>query len=1079
MYLFLHWVNLLSGESSSAPYLRMPDISTDGSQVAFSYSGDIWLADVGTGDARPLTTGSGFNENPCFSPDGCWLAFNSSRTGNGDIYLLNLQTGDVQRLTHHDSGCIVQCWSPDGKWIYFGSAYNGLGTASYRISVQQRVPIRLGADPMESHYNLAISPDGEMLAFNNNGDQWWRHGPNHASSSEIWIASAQVGAEDHRKLPTPPGRNMWPMWAPDGEQLVFVSDRDGQENLWVQPIEGGGDAEKVTQFDSGRVLRPSIGGKWVVFERNFQIWRLDLETRDTEPLAIKVVGDLKQPEQQHVSYNGNVSQFALSPDGKKIGFVVRGEVFAISAEKGTEKGRPAFRATETTAREDQLAWNPDSKQVVYISDRSGVNQVYLYDFMERKETQLTSEPDKKALPKFSPDGKWIAYFAGNSEIRLMNAETREEKPFIRGRFWGVLPPSDYVWSPDSKWIAFSATDDRYFGNLHVQHLDWDESRSITFLSHIHAGRILWSPDGKYIIFDTTQYRTETQIARVDLIPIPPELREDEFDKLFEEKKEDDEKKEEPESREASPAEPVSQSENEADEESKEEDDSKEKKEPEPVEIEFEDIKHRLRFLTDHKLGASGRQISPDSKSFIYYAPSANRQWNLWVVSFDPDKMGDPPKQLTTSSGGKGHVQFMPDGKKFYFTDSGKIHYRDFPDGEPKALETQVSFDVDVQAEKMQMFREAWTYLRDDFYDPDLHGADWEEVRRQIEPMIERAQTRTEFHELLNLMLGELNASHLGAGGGGSGVHNACLGVEFDQALLEQTGCYKVTSILPEGPAALAKEPIQVGDTILGVDGTELAPYMNIHRQLYRKAGRRTYLRIKADSPEAEAREVILQPISVGAHGELRRRDWIRSNTRYVHEKSGGRLGYAHIREMSHEAYVKFMVDLDTETHSKEGVVVDVRFNGGGHIEPFIIDVIRRKTYTLSTYRRHESVPSATMAGNYVLDKPTILVQNEHSGSNTEMFSESYRQLGLGKIVGKPTAGAVIWTWGWSLLDGTSVRLPRLKVSTVDGENLEGRGRPVDFDVDRPLGEAAQGRDSQLDLAIEKLIEQIDSQNDNE
>jgi C-terminal processing protease CtpA/Prc len=299
-------------------------------------------------------------------------------------------------------------------------------------------------------------------------------------------------------------------------------------------------------------------------------------------------------------------------------------------------------------------------------------------------------------------------------------------------------------------------------------------------------------------------------------------------------------------------------------------------------------------------------------------------------------------------------------------------------------------------------------------------------------------------------------------------------VTFDPSELSQ-GRFKIASILPLGPVAVAEGKVSVGDYLLAVNGQTLDAAANVWQLLRHTVGKKVVLRVNDKAEETGAREVAVRPVHAGVTDRLVYRDWVRRSAAYVHGLSGGRLGYVHVRAMDYECYQQFVVDLDTETHDREGVVIDVRFNGGGHIASFILDVLHRKTFTLSSYRNQSVTSSTNLAGGRVLDKPTILVQNEHSGSNTEMFSEGYRRLGLGKIVGKPTMGAVIWTWGWSLLDGTWFRLPRLKVSTLEGENLEQAARPVDLDVDRPLGEAARGEDRQLRVAVETLLEQIDGE----
>ncbi|MGB9597429.1 MAG: S41 family peptidase, partial [Candidatus Poribacteria bacterium] len=470
-------------------------------------------------------------------------------------------------------------------------------------------------------------------------------------------------------------------------------------------------------------------------------------------------------------------------------------------------------------------------------------------------------------------------------------------------------------------------------------------------------------------------------------------------------------------------------------------------------------------------------ISPDSKMLVFHWPMTGNN-NLWSICFDEDRKDDPPKQLTSGNGGKWGVHWTSDSKKIFYVDNGKIHFLKIAenggrDGDPKVIETRGEMDIDIDAERLQMFSEAWRMIRDNFYDPKLHGADWESVRDKLLPVVQGLKHQEDFHELLNLMVGELNASHLGAGGYDNGINDAYLGIDFDWKEFEKTKRYKIASILSESPSALAKDQINVGDYLLAIDGIELDQSVDIFNLLKYKSKKRTILTVN-DKPNKEgSRTVAIQPTDFGNISELRYKNWVRENEKYVHEKSNGRLGYVHIRTMTYEAYMKFLVDLDTETQNKEGVIIDVRFNGGGFTATFILDVLYKRTYVQSSYRGKRSVSATNMAGNRMFDKPTILLQNEHSGSNTEMFSEDYKRLGLGKVVGTPTAGAVIWTSNINLLDGTWFRVPFIKVENVDGKNLETESREVDVYIERPLGESLQNKDSQLDTAIKCLLDQID------
>ena len=1081
------WNVASTSEGAPPALLRQPALSPDGGEIAFAYAGDIWIVSAEGGVARRVTAHVAEDSDPAFSPDGTTLAFLSQRTGGGNLYTIALDGNSApRRLTHHGATSGPFSWSPDGKWLYFSSGYGGLGGSLYKVGTEGGSPIRLAHDPLEAHYNVAVSPDGATLAFNNNGHQWWRHGPNPSGHSDIWLVGEAIDASDHRRLTRYLGRNLWPMWNADGTGLYYVCDRSGEENLWFMPLSGDDDAEPVTHFTEGRVLRPSISadGRWIAFERDFRIWRLNVETGEAAPVEIVVYADDKATPVRHQTYTGDISEFELSPDGKKVAFIVHGEVFADLADKGdkVKKGGDSFKVTDTHARESELAWSPSSDRIVYVSDRDGRNEIYLYDFKERKETRLTDSPAMKYAPTFSPDGKWIAFVQDRTEIRLIDAETLEERPFVTGQYFtGVLPPTDYVWSPDGRWIAFVATDDHFFSNVYVQRIDETEPHQLTFLSNISCWGLHWSPDGKFLVFNTGQYRTEGFIARVDLRRIPPTFKEEDFDKLFEEDEEEKKEDEPPKHPEAGSGEASSESETSGSE-SETEDEKAEKdteeKEPEPVEIDFEGIKYRVRFLTDPKANASVAAIRPDAKTLVFRA-SLTGQPNLWSLSLEEEKRREPPKPLTSTGTGKGPARFTKDGKRLYYVDGGRIHFLGVDEvgareGDPKVLEVRAEVEIDFHKEKMQAFDEAWTLMRDNFYDPDFHGCDWNAVRERFRPVVERVRTANEFREVLNLMVGELNASHLGAYGGGGGAADSFLGVLFDRRELEEQGRFKIAEVVPDSPVTFPEEPARVGEYLLAIDGVPLEPGVSFAERMQRRVGRRTTLTLNTEPTLEGSREIAVKPISFGEYNELRYKEWVRRNAAYVAEKSGGRLGYAHIRAMSYEAYMQFLADLDAESHAREGIVVDVRFNGGGHIAPFILDVLTRRAYTLSSFRGRFTSPDTNLAGNRILEKPVILVTNEHSGSNTEMFSEGFRRLGLGKVVGMPTAGAVIWTWGWQLLDGTVFRIPRMRVSTLDGENLEGNARPVDVEVERPLGEADRGVDSQLDVAVRELLAQLDA-----
>lgn len=1082
-------------------YFRTPSLAPAGDRLAFVYAGDIWLVDAGGGDAERLTGHPSGHAAPRWSPAGQQIAFSSSRTGGGDIYVLALDGGNVCRVTYHDVASTPEDWSADGAHLFFSSARERQGTALYRVAAAGGTPVRWLAQPYEVLAHLRVAPDGSRLAFNVNRDPWWRRGPNPYGGSDIWLVSNAPDATDFHKIGDYAGMNRWPLWATDGQGLYFVSDRDGAENIWFQPLDGS-PARHITDFAEGRVLWPSISrdGRIMVFERDFGIWRLDLEDGTLAPLPIRVRPDTKMTPVRVQTYTRDLSELALAPDGKKIAFAVRGELFADFADKETDKERrqgPAFRITNTSARESDVAWSPDSRALVYTSARHGEKELFRYDVAARTETRLTDDQRSAARPCFSPDGKWIAYACGDDQIRLLNVETRADRGFVSA-YVTYFP--HFTWSPDSRWLVYVAQDERLFSNLYVQRIDEDTPRQITFLSNLSARRPLWSPSGDFILFTTSQYRAEAQIARVDLRPQPPTFREEEFEKLFADEQKSGAKGQGTGNRgqeidDRGQAAEV-QGQGTGDEGHKEEAASQaaderaargEEKVGAPattqkakaasqtaksIEIVFEGIERRLRFLTPSQMDAHALAISPDSRDLLFSATVAGKQ-NLWAMALDEPRTDQPPRQLTSSQGFKWWAQFAPDGKSFYFLENGQVAVRKFPKGDQTSLPVSAEVVVDFNQEKQHIFEECWRLLRDNFYDPTFRGLDWSVAREQFAPLVAGAQTPHDLHTLLNMMVGELRASHLGVGSSGLYTQDGYTGLVFDSVEQAATGHLQIVEITPDSPAALAGT-INIGEYLVAVNDVSLGPEVSLDSLLQRTVGRRVRLRVgPRPNPHNDTREVAVRPVSSDQHDRLCYRAWTLANEAYVHRISGGRLGYVHIREMSYNAYQQFLADLDAETHSKEGVVIDVRFNGGGYIATFLLDVLARRSVLVSAYRGRVSVDAGHFHGNRVLSKPTVLVINEKSLSNTEAFVEGYRRLGLGTVVGRPTGGAVIGTIDWRLLDGANLRLPRVRVATLEGEDLEGTGRLPDIDVPLPLGASARGQDPQLDAAVRALLAQLD------
>jgi Tol biopolymer transport system component/C-terminal processing protease CtpA/Prc len=1024
-----------------------PAISPDRAEIAVVSGGDIWTVPSGGGEARLLIAHEANESRPIYSPDGRTLAFVSDRTGGGDIYLLNISSGALRQLTFDDGLDRLDGWSRDGRWVYFSSSSRDIAGMNdlFRVRVDGGTPMAVSADRYTSEFFAAPSPDGQRVAFTARGNsvgQWWRKGHSHLDESELWVLH-DGSSPRYEKLTDRGAKQMWPMWAADGKSLYFVSDRSGAQNVWT--LAPGAPPRQVTQFDNGRVLWPTISpdGRTIVFERDFEIWKLDTVDGKAARVPITKRGAPATPALDHLTLNNGFQDLALSPDGRKVVFTARGELWAASARDGGD----AVRVTRSLARESQVDWTPDSRRIVFISERDGVPHVFLYDFQSNTETQLTNAMVGDSAPVVSPEGKTAAFVRDGKELRTVDLASKEEKVVAKG----YLSRSNraVAWSPDSRWIAYIAVSGPSFRNVFAVPAAGGEARAVTAMPNGIANNLSWSPDGTFIIFNTGQRTEVGEAVRVDLVLKTPRFREDRFRDLF--------RDEPPRAR--------------------QEQDTPPRPQAAPVDIVFDDIRRRLNVLPVG-VDVNAQTISPDGRTLLLTA-TAEGQQNLYAYSLD-ELAREPAvaRQLTSTAGNKADAQFTPDSREVFYLEQGRITVMPIESRQARTVSVTAEVDVDFAAEKMEVFRQAWTYMRDGFYDDKFHGVDWDAVRRQYAPRIAGAQTRDEMRRLLNLMVGELNASHMGVSGGGGGGGGGSqrpsagrLGLRFDRGEYESNGRLKVTEVIPLGPAAITRQ-VSVGDYITAVDGTTIGPQTNLDEVLMHSVSGRVVVKVAPTANAAEARDVVMQPINSGTEKNLLYREWVEANRRYVDKISGGRLGYAHMNDMSEGALRRLYMDLDSDNRIKDGIVIDVRNNNGGFVNVYAIDVLARRGYMNMTPRGLPMAPARTALGQRALERPTILVTNQHSLSDAEDFTEGYRTLKLGKVVGEPTSGWIIYTGSQTLIDGSTMRMPGTRITTLEGQTMELNPRPVDIPVTRPIGESLQGKDSQLDAAVRELLRQL-------
>ena len=1043
---------------ASLPSFSEPSISPDRSEIAFASGGDIWVVPARGGQAHLLVTHQATEARPKYSPDGRRLAFTSTRNGNAEIYVLELASGDVRRITFDDVAETLDNWSADSRWIYFSSSSRDISGMNdlWRVSADGGTPMQVSADRYASEYWGAPSKDGSSIAFTARGTtagQWWRRGHSHLDESEIWLMRDGASPTYTRVGESGGGKDMWPMWSADGGSVFYVSDRSGTENLWMRPASSG-NATKLTNFTNGRLLWPSISadGKTIVFERDFQVWSYDVDAKRAAQVPIALRGASASPGVEHLTLTTGIGGMTLSPDARKVAYVVRGEIFAMPAREGG----PGTRVTETPGAESQIAWAPDSRRIVYVSDRDGPQHLFMYDFLTRTETQLTQGALNDISPRFSPDGGSIAYLHGPREMHVLDVASKTSRLLARGYF--DTPPFIsarlFSWSPDGRWIGYIDTERGGFSNAYVIPATGGEPRAVSFVPNTFSGVLSWSTDGTFLVVQSAQ-RTEPNIlTRIDLVPRTPRFREDQFRDLF------------GPTPQPSPAAPPARDTSAPAATRPATVDTAPSRVTRPsraTQIVFDGIRQRAN-LIPVGIDPNTHVLSPDGKTLLIVASAAG-QSNLYTWSVD-DAATEPPvlRQITSTSGGKGQAQWSPDGREVWYVENNRISVVNVESRATRTVNYSAELDVDWAQEKMKVFEQGWSYLNDNFFDAGFNGVNWTEAKARYAPYVAGSRTPDEMRRAMSLMIGELNASHMGVSGPGGPPVTGKIGARFDRAEYETNHRLKLSEIIPLSPLAVAGA--RVGDVITAVDGTPITARTNFDELLAYRIGKQVTIRLSSGTT---TRDVTLKPVNTATEKGLVYRAWVESRRAYVAKASNNRLGYVHMIDMGQGSLDQLIMDLDTENRAKEGVVVDIRNNNGGFVNGYAIDVLARRGYMGMKVRDFPLASSRTALGQRALELPTVLVVNQHTLSDGEDFTEGYRAHNLGKVVGEPTAGWIIYTSNVGLLDGqTTIRLPSTRITDANGKDMEMNPRQVDVMVQRPIGEGME-KDSQLDAAVRELL----------
>ncbi|GAB4330732.1 MAG: S41 family peptidase [Calditrichia bacterium] len=1021
--------------AGEALFIHSPAPSPDGSRVAFSFQGDIWVADINGGDARRLTANPAYDYLPRWSPDGQKIAFSSDRYGNDDVYVMDLDGGNVERLTWYSGGDRVYQWLPGQQGILFSSRRDFY---YHRMPLMYTVPTTGGTPQpvVEAYADMGqISPDGKKMLFVRGRANPYRKHYRGSASSDIYLYDFE--SQKFLQLTNFSGNDFSPMWGPDGKVVYYVCDSTGTYNLW-QMSPDGSNKKQLTDFREDGVRRAaiSLNGKVITFERSFGIYKYEVQAGEAALLEFRMVADdISNPVVYH-SYSRKASEMAVSPDGEQVAFVVRGELFVMS-----ENGRFVNNISRSAWRDMEVVWAPNSDSLVFVSDRDGSRDLYLVTSGDPRQKQLCRTTRLKVekivgtaaeehTPRFSPDGKTLAYIRGKGDLVLRNLKDGSEKTILKG--WSA---PDYQWSPDSRWLIYSVEDNEFNSDVWLHNLQSGKRYNVSqHPDYDYSPR--FSPDGRRLAFISKRSWDNTDVWMLFLRKSDEDKTDEEWEDYFENKK----------------------------------DGEKQKGDSLVVVDEPEKLYTRLHRVSSLPGEEAEPVWSPDGQYLVFSSNTVGKT-DLWKSKWN----GKDIKQITSGNTAPSQINWHPKAKKIYFLARGGELISIKADGSgKKSLSFSVRFKVNVREEQSQKFSEAWRTLNDNFYDPQFHGADWEKVYKKYAPVAQNCYTVRDFNTIVYMMLGELNASHLGIGmpPGGEGVTSGMLGLRFDKNYSGPG--LKISEVLPNGPADIEPEPARVGEILKSVNGVALNRNTNLWALLENQVDQPTEILLEGKKDGTTyRRSLVVRPVSPGKFVDLEYDRWRSEKAELVHRLSDGKLGYIHIRAMAEQSLDRFEMELYAEAHGKEGLIIDVRNNGGGWTADYLLNMLMIKNHAYTIPRDGGKGYPQGRRPLYAWTKPIVTMCNEWSFSNAEIFSHAVKTLKRGKVVGYPTGGFVISTGGISLIDGSSFRVPfRGWYVKGSGLNMENNGAVPDVIVKDQPGDAAKKKDRQLEKAVEVLLQEL-------
>ena len=1057
----------LAAQAQDNPlWMRHPAISPDGKTIAFSYQGDIFTVPSSGGTAKQITSNAAFDSYPVWSPDGNHIAFASNREGSIDVWVMDANGGIPKRVTTNSGNEYPLRWKdnytimfkasimPTAKSIIFAGSYPQV----YTVGMDGGRPKLFSDITMDA---LDINASGDVIYIDRKGyeDEWRKH---HRSpiTRDVWLKSG----DSFKKLTTFDGEDRDPVWASDGKSFYYLSEQSGTLNVYHRTLDGK--ETQITNHEKNpvRFLSAASDGT-LCYGYDGEIYTVR-NGGQPQKTAIRIAADTEGKELIRQIRNSGAYNIKLSPNGKEIGFVMHGDVYVTSIEYRTTK-----QITNTPEQERYIDFSPDGRTIIYDSERNGVWQIYATTIKNKDEKQfayatelmeerLTQSDQTSFQPKFSPDGKQIAFWENRGTLRVMDAKGKNVKTAMDGKFVYSYSDGDidFTWSPDSKWLLSSYIGVGGWNNSDIALVNASGNGEIHNLteSGYNESNAKWVLDGKAMLFysDRAGYRShgswgaeyDAYLMFFDLeayerYRMNKEERALAKENMTEKEKKKEEKKEEKEKKEM---------------------EKPEAKEIEPLKFDLENCRDRIVRLTVTPSFLGDILLDKDGEN-IYYNVAFEKGMDLWHRDLMTGNT-----ELLIKNVGNGEMMFDKSYKEIYLAADGGIKKVTPQSKAVKNIEFEAQFNYQPYKERAYMFDHVWRQVKDKFYDKNIHGVDWEGYRKTYERFLPYINNNHDFQEMLSEMLGELNASHTGARYSGSwaSLQTASLGLFFDE---DYTGDgLKIAEVIKGSEIACKQTDVKSGCIIEKIDGTEIKAGMDYFPLLDGKIGKPVRLTIRPKS--GRSFDVTTKGMSMNAVDDLLYKRWVDRNRQLVDSLSGGRLAYVHVKAMNSESFrTVYRELLSDKNRNREAVIVDDRHNGGGWLHDDLCTLLNGKEYQNFMPR-----------GNYIgrdpfnkWTKPSCVLICEDDYSNGHGFPMVYKTLGIGKLIGTPVAGTMTAVWWETMIDNTMVfGIPQVGCMTLDGKYAENTQLNPDITVYNTPEDFLNGNDRQLKAAIEEMMKQI-------